>query len=350
MALLAAAGASLLIALAAGLGRAGWDLPLVRPHQLLAHGPLLIGGFLGTLIGLEKAVALGRGWGYAAPILSGSGGLWLAAGLGVPGAARLFLAASAVLTAVFGGLLARRVEPAALVMLAGAVAWLAGNLLWSQGSSLPEVASWWLAFPVLTIVGERLELSRVVAPPRAAMPAFLLALAVYSAGLALFPRAFDLGLRLQGTGFLALAVWLLRHDLARRTLRLSGRHRYTALCLVSGFCWLAAAGAMAIVWGADLQGGRYEALIHAVVLGFVFGMIFGHAPIIAPMILGRQLSWSRGFYLPLVLLQASLALRLGAALAEWLPGRAWGALVNVLSVLLFVALSARAALSRPSTS
>lgn len=60
--LLAAAGASLFVALAAGLERACWDLPAVRPHHLLAHGPLLIGGFLGTLIGLEKAVALGRGW------------------------------------------------------------------------------------------------------------------------------------------------------------------------------------------------------------------------------------------------------------------------------------------------
>ncbi len=56
-----------------GLVRLGWNLPLPRQDQLIAHGPLMISGCLGTLISVERAVALGTRWGYAAPALSAAG-------------------------------------------------------------------------------------------------------------------------------------------------------------------------------------------------------------------------------------------------------------------------------------
>ncbi len=343
--LLAAGALSLLAALAAGLFRAGWALGPLREHHPLAHGPLLICGFLGTLISLEKAVAVGRLWGFLAPGLAAVGGLWLMALPQPVPAALVFALASTALVAVCGALLHRRVDLAGGVMLAGALAWLAGNVLWATGRSIPLVTPWWLAFPTLVIVGERLELSRVVAPLRSVLPSFLVALTLYAFGLGISVRDLDAGLRLQGVGLLLLAGWLVRHDLARRTVRLAGLHRYTALCLLSGYLWLASAGAMALVWGANLGGLRYDALLHALFLGFVFGMIFGHAPIIAPMLLGRQLAWGRHFYGPLAILQASLLLRLVGDLADWLPGRSWGGLFNVVAVLLFLALTARAALA-----
>ena len=71
-------------------------------------------------------------------------------------------------------------------------------------------------------------------------------------------------------------------------------------------------------------------------------MIFGHAPIIAPMLLGRHLSFDRSMYAPLVLLQASLLIRLASSMAAWLPGRTIGATLNVLAVVLFLATTARA--------
>src|SRR3989304_1178957 len=70
---MALAGLSLLAALGGGLIRLGWPLPLV-PTLPPNHGPLLVTGFLGTLIGLERAVALKRRWPYGAPLLSGLGG------------------------------------------------------------------------------------------------------------------------------------------------------------------------------------------------------------------------------------------------------------------------------------
>ena len=39
-----------------GLVRLGWNLPLPWQDQLIAHGPLMVCGFLGTLISLERAV------------------------------------------------------------------------------------------------------------------------------------------------------------------------------------------------------------------------------------------------------------------------------------------------------
>ncbi len=50
-----------------GLVRLGWNLPLPWPDRLIAHGPLMVCGFLGTLISLERAVALGARWGTPRP-------------------------------------------------------------------------------------------------------------------------------------------------------------------------------------------------------------------------------------------------------------------------------------------
>jgi hypothetical protein len=183
-----------------------------------------------------------------------------------------------------------------------------------------------------------------VAPPRAALAAFHISLAVYLVGLGLFVSNPGSGLHLQGAGQLLLALWLLRYDLARRTVRIAGRHRYTAICLLSGFFWLAVSGGMALLWGGDLGGLRYDAWLHALLLGFVFGMIFGHAPIIAPMLVRRNLAWGRQFHAPLLLLQASLVLRLAGDLLPASALRAYGAAGNAAAIVLFLLLTVRAAL------
>jgi hypothetical protein len=56
--LLALAWAALIGALWGGLLRLGWAWPTPQPSLALLHGPLMVCGFLGTLIGLERAVAL----------------------------------------------------------------------------------------------------------------------------------------------------------------------------------------------------------------------------------------------------------------------------------------------------
>ena len=62
LALVVLAGVALLAGMWAGLVRIGWSLPTLQPDLVSLHGPLMLGGFLGPVIGLERAVALGRAW------------------------------------------------------------------------------------------------------------------------------------------------------------------------------------------------------------------------------------------------------------------------------------------------
>ena len=82
----------------------------------------------------------------------------------------------------------------------------------------------------------------------------------------------------------------------------------------------------------------YDAKLHAVFVGFVFSMVFGHAPIIFPAVLGLPLTYRPVFYAPLVLLHVSLALRLFSGLMGFSWGRLLGGLLNALAILAFAGL------------
>ena len=58
--------------------------------------------------------------------------------------------------------------------------------------------------------------------------------------------------------------------------------------------------------------------LHAITLGFVFSMVFGHAAIILPAVTKFAVPYHPTFYVPWVLLQASLVARPGGdAPADW---------------------------------
>ena len=63
---------ALLFAMWAGLLRMGWLLPDFSTLSI-AHGPLMISGFLGVLIPLERAVAIRQKWMFAVPLVAGLG-------------------------------------------------------------------------------------------------------------------------------------------------------------------------------------------------------------------------------------------------------------------------------------
>ncbi len=330
------AGGALLLALWSGLIRLGWPLPPLRPTLPMAHGPLMVGGFLGALISLERAVALGRPWGYGAPVAAGLGALLLALGLpGWPGPLFISLC-SALLLALMGTIV--RMHPATFTwtLAAGAASWLVGNLLWLAGWPIYGVVLWWANFLILTIAGERLELSRLLRPPVGAQVAFVVTVALMVGGSAVALAQADLGVRLAGLGMVLLALWLWRFDIARRRLGAGGQARFIALCLLSGYVWLGVAGGLALAYGGVNAGPPYDAWLHALFLGYVFTMIFGHAPIILPAVLGLPVQYRPRFYVHLVLLHLSLALRVAGDLLLWWPGRQWGGLLNVLVVLLFL--------------
>jgi hypothetical protein len=124
---------------------------------------------------------------------------------------------------------------------------------------------------------------------------------------------------------------------ARRSLGRAGLPRFGGAALVLGYGWLGLAGILWLFGPAPIAGGFwYDAMLHTVFLGFAVSMIFGHAPTIIPAILGIPIAFQRRFYAPLVLLQASLVLRVFGDLAGLPEARRWGGLLNVLAILLFV--------------
>ncbi|MDH4096350.1 MAG: hypothetical protein OEV81_16375 [Betaproteobacteria bacterium] len=305
---------SLALGVAGGLARLGAAIP-APPAATALHGALMVSGFLGTVIGLERAVALGRLWAYGAPLASGAGGICLILGLAVPGFALMALGA-ALLVAASSAVLVRQPSLEMATLLAGAIAWLAGNLFLYAG--LPAVP-WWIAFFALTIGGERLELSRYLKRPPAVRLQFLV-LVILLLVTPLEPRTLGLALVL-------LAAWLLAYDLARVTVRQQGLARYIALCLLSGYAWLALGGALLAAAFA------YDAALHAIFVGFVFSMVFGHAPVILPAVLRVKLPYHPVLYAPLGLLHASLLARVLFPA----PLGAWG---NAAAVALYIVTAA----------
>ncbi len=337
--------AALLASLWLGLVRLGWDLPLWTRLVTGIHGPLMVSGFLGTVIGLERAVATGRRWAYAAPILSGAGALVLAAaprhGLGVA----LLIAGAAVLAIVTTDVARKHHGRLPLtIMAAGALSLVAADVLWALSWPAYRMVLWWIAFPLLTIVGERLELNRFLNPSPAARAVMIAALVTFGAGLGVSLAHGPAGVRLAGLGMIGMGVWLGVHDLARHTLRTSGLSRFVALCLLAGYVWLVFAGALACILGEPLPGLRYDAMLHSVFVGLVLSMILGHAPIIFPAVLGTPIPYHPRFYAPLVLLHVGLIVRVTGDLTGWIPARQWGGLLNAVAVLVFLGLTAASAI------
>jgi hypothetical protein len=320
-----------------GLLRLGWALPPLRPSLAGFHGPLMVSGFLGTVIGMERAVALGRRWAYAAPLATGLGALTLLIGKPAHLGALLMTLGSAGLSIVFVAILRRQWALFTVVMALGAVAWLVGQLLWLMGWPIYRIVYWWIAFPVLTIAGERLELARLLRLSRASRVVFAVLIAAFITGVALATVGLDPGVRVVGLALVALTLWLASKDIARRTVRQPGLTRFIALCLLSGYVWLGLGGLLAVLSDGVAAGPRYDALLHALFLGFVFAMIFGHAPIIFRAVLGVPVSFRPTFYAHLVLLHLTLVLRIAGDLLPSLPARQWGGLLNVLALLLFFA-------------
>ena len=328
----------------AGLFRLGWPVPLLSAQLVALHGPLMVSGFFGTVIALERAVALGRRWAYLGPLSSGLGGLALIAGV-APVAVQLLLAlGSLILLAASVHVFWRQRAMFTFTLALAAACWCAGNLLWLGGMSVSAVVPWWGGFLVLTIAGERLELSRFLPPSPAAQRLFALIVALLLGGMIWSASVSRSGDLIFAVALLALAVWLLRQDIARRTVRLSGLTRFIAVCLLSGYGWLAASGAIILGAGGFVPGSfSYDAALHALMLGFVFSMVFGHAPIIFPAVARIAVPYHPGFYLPLILLHLSLAVRIGGDLAALPAWRSAGGALNAAALLAFILGTAGAA-------
>ena len=138
---------------------------------------------------------------------------------------------------------------------------------------------------------------------------------------------------LSGAG---ISAWLIRHDLARSSLKRPGLARYTAACLLMGYFWLAISGLTGVLAPGAVGGPMFDARLHTLFLGFVLSMVFGHALIIGPGVFRISFQFHIGFYAPLLLLHISVGLRYVSDLRLDYVGRSYSGILTVASVVLFV--------------
>jgi hypothetical protein len=340
---IALAGISLLFGIWIGIARLGVPVPLPSPAMIALHGPLMAIGFLLTLIGLERAAAVNHWWVCGIPLLSVLTIVGLILGLPQKLAALFATVSAALLLLFFYQLFRRQREEHFIVMELSAALLLCGNLLWCLGSALFQVVPWWAGFLVIMIAGERLELNRVRRPTLWVRLLSRIALGIFVAGLALTLLDFRFGVRFAGAGLIVIALWLLRYDLAWQSAKLPGLPRFMARCLICGYFWLALGGIFWI-WFARFFGAGplYDAMLHTVFLGFIFSMIFAHAPVILPTITGLAMPFRNTFYLHAGLLHFSLLIRIAGDLAFLPGGQIWGGVLNALAIFLFLINNLRA--------
>ena len=229
-------------------------MPASAPTRAAWHGVLTIPVFFGTVISLERAVAMQR----VAPYLASTGtvvaSFALLVGAPVPLVQALLVIAAGILVTASIKLAWRQTMLFLVVLTGAAVCWAVGNGVWLIVGDVSAAVPWWLSFLILTIAGERLELPGA----RATMCTrqFGIIVVVILASAACAPWRPEGPLCVFAGGLLALAAWLARHDVGRHTVRQTGLVRFIAVCLLSGYgwpsarCWVSAAP-----WRPGMHGG-----------------------------------------------------------------------------------------------
>jgi len=326
-------------ALYGGLWRLGWDIPHASRLGEL-HGPLMICGFFGTLIGLERAVALGGHWAFLAPALSCLGAALAVGGAPFGVAAFLFTSAATILVAGSFVSFRDRFQRSTIVLATGALCWGVGDVSWLITGDAPSAAPWWLLFLVLTIVAEGLGGRGLPSFGRASAAALLACVMLLIAG-AIFGMYDANGARFLGAGLVALSLWLFRYDIARGGPRLAPHRQFAAFAMFAGYLWIGLAGCALILAPPAVAPYGYDLALHAILIGFVLSMAMGHSVNAIPAITGAAAPFHSAMYVGLGLLHLSVALRVCADLTTWDAGRMTSGPLTLLALTAFGGVLAR---------
>lgn len=320
---------ALIAGILAGWQRIGWQLHV--PGLAADHGALMTGSFIGTLICLERSIMHSTKWWRLLPLINGASILFFF--LHQPLISYVLLITGSLgLLFLMSTYLLQSASISNILLIMGAFAWLTGNLVLFNQHTYPSAVKWWMLFLLWTILGERLELSRMLPVTRFKKWALYIVLVINLIGT-LLPFHWN-GDLIFSVSLLALSGWLLIFDMSRYAVKYAGQHRYTALWLLTGYGWLS----IAALWLIFQPGApfAYDAVLHSFFLGFVFSMIFAHVPIIFPGIFRMNISlYHPGLYGVFLLFQLSLTARIAGDAILSDPLRKWGAMINGISMLLF---------------
>ncbi len=318
-----------------GLSRLGFPSPPIFEGVIQNHGFLMIGGFLGTLIGLERALALKLWWPWLVPLGAVLGGIILLFGFYTLLSGLLITISGAIMTIVFIYIFYRQsVAHNALLALA-AFCWFIGSTLWTIGWPVHRLVYWLMGFLVLTITAERLELNRILILDKSKKMSLIGANLLFLSSLALSLIFEIYGNILIGFSMIVLATWLLLFDIAGKTMTLSGEKGFVGRALFIGYLWLGLGGILLVIFPTASAGYIYGSILHVVFLGFVFSMIFGHSLTIFPAVVNLPVSYHPVLYIPFILLHFSIAVRLFGNYLQAPNLRLSGGILNTLAILIF---------------
>lgn len=301
-------GVCLVIGLNLALSLLGVWAPIPTAETDAAiHGQIMTFGFVGTLICLERVIALRETWALIAPTALGIGGILLL--LPDPMLGRILqVAGMALLVVVYARLAKRGLTIPLSIQILGAVFGLGALLLWWAGAATWSLVPWIAGYVVFTIVGERVELAHISLPRGADKLAWGLSLGLAFSIVAVL--AVGGGGEFVGVLLIAQALWLMRYDVARTTVRNSGLPRYSAANMIAAMFWLMIAGVSWLLGGSLVASPVYDTVVHSVTIGFTMSMIMAHAPIILPAVIRRPLPYRPFLWLPTVFLNIGLFIRL----------------------------------------
>ncbi len=321
---------SLLMGIFSGWYRLGFALPL--GSVIIHHGAIMTGSFLGSVIILERIVAFKKPWLYLIPVVNGSSIVWYL--LGWNTLAHCCLVAGSVgLVYVFYRINRIYADLAHLIMWGASACWLVGNIFLLSYKAYAYSIMWWIAFLMITIAAERLELNRFLPVSKAKkyMLVYLMALFV----IACIVPFHTAGRMMAGLSMMLIALWLLQYDMIWKAIKMPGIHRYSAVLLLMGYCWLWVSGLLFLFEKTGYV--HYDALLHTFFIGFVFSMILAHAPIILPGVLGlSQRPYHPSLYVWGVLLQITLLVRVMGGMLSMSQLKYFGGLANGIVILLFL--------------
>lgn len=321
---------NLVAGLWSGLIRIGWMLPLseVGAH----HGAIMVGGFLTSLIALEKAIPLRRKLAFAVPVISALSLMMI-----VPGLYRLgifFLMTGSIgfflMLSFYLHLYPKDIS--IRLMLVGAACLIIGNAMLFHYKLFPAAFPWWSGFLLFTITAERLELSKFLPVSKGNKKLLYIGLSIFLAGILIPFHGW--GRYFSGLAIIAIAVWMLRFDMIRIGLKKSELTRYSSIALLIANSWLII-HAFILMLSADLPY-LYDMTVHTFFIGYVFAMIFAHGPIILPGVLGFTAKpYHSILYLWLGIVQGSLAIRVLSDTLLLHDIRRWSGLFTGIGIVLY---------------
>jgi hypothetical protein len=317
----------LLCGIWSGLNKIGWSLPvtLITAH----HGAIMVGGFLGTLIALEKIIPLKKKSLYIIPILNATSVAFFFSGQ--PKVSVYVLVISSVaLSFVFLYYFRTQRTIIYVLMLLGSLAWLTGNLLLLTKYFYPLAFPWWAAFALFIIAAERLELMKFLPVSKSEKIIFISFLFTFLMGVLFSFHGF--GNIICGLALIGISLWLMKNDVIGINLKKKNLPKFVAVSLLAGYVSLLLSGIFFIALSDQWL--TYDAIVHSFFLGFVFSMIFAHGPMILPGVMGISASpYNHRLYYWLGLLQISWLMRVFADVSVELELRKISGLLSATAIL-----------------